>query len=174
MTIFKMQHLKIKWRAMATLLFVLMLSAPAIAGDNEFAGTLLGAGVGGLIGNQFGHGTGRVASTGVGVFLGGLVGNDIGHDLDRREVISYANPYPGSYASGYEYQTPGSATYGASYVPNYVGPDTQPPTQPMIYVDDAADSYCREYSETVRIGDHLQETFGTACLQPDGTWRVAQ
>ncbi|HEX7775711.1 MAG TPA: hypothetical protein VF449_04215 [Parvibaculum sp.] len=32
--------------------------------------------------------------------------------------------------------------------------------------------YCREYQSTVRIDGRLQSSYGTACLQPDGAWRV--
>lgn len=31
---------------------------------------------------------------------------------------------------------------------------------------------CREYQTTVTVGGQPQDTRGTACLQPDGTWRI--
>lgn len=34
-----------------------------------------------------------------------------------------------------------------------------------------ADSYCREYSETVIIGNRTAPAYGTACMQPDGSWQ---
>jgi hypothetical protein len=33
--------------------------------------------------------------------------------------------------------------------------------------------YCREYSRTVTIGGKKQESYGTACMQPDGSWKIA-
>jgi surface antigen len=33
--------------------------------------------------------------------------------------------------------------------------------------------YCREYTHRVWVGNRVQDSFGTACLQPDGSWRVA-
>lgn len=30
--------------------------------------------------------------------------------------------------------------------------------------------YCREYTETVEIGGRRESGYGTACLQPDGSW----
>jgi len=33
-------------------------------------------------------------------------------------------------------------------------------------------SYCREYQKEVTIDGKTQQTFGTACRQPDGTWRI--
>lgn len=32
--------------------------------------------------------------------------------------------------------------------------------------------YCREYTQTVTIGGKTQKGYGTACLQPDGSWRM--
>ena len=31
---------------------------------------------------------------------------------------------------------------------------------------------CREYTRTIEVGGRLQEGFGKACLQPDGSWRM--
>lgn len=31
---------------------------------------------------------------------------------------------------------------------------------------------CREYQTTVTVNGQPQDTHGTACLQPDGTWRI--
>lgn len=33
--------------------------------------------------------------------------------------------------------------------------------------------YCREYTRTVFIGGRTEQAYGTACLEPDGAWRVA-
>lgn len=32
--------------------------------------------------------------------------------------------------------------------------------------------YCREYTRTVYIGGRVQDAYGTACLQPDGSWMI--
>lgn len=32
--------------------------------------------------------------------------------------------------------------------------------------------YCREYQSSVRVGGQMQYGYGTACQQPDGSWRV--
>lgn len=37
----------------------------------------------------------------------------------------------------------------------------------------AADGrYCREYQATITVEGRPQASFGTACLQPDGSWRI--
>jgi surface antigen len=32
--------------------------------------------------------------------------------------------------------------------------------------------YCREFQQTVTISGQTQQAYGTACRQPDGTWRI--
>ena len=52
-------------------------------------------------------------------------------------------------------------------------------SQASLLADPASPSYtngvgqmCREYQSTGLIGGSPQSTYGTACLQPDGAWRV--
>ncbi|MBY0355744.1 MAG: hypothetical protein K2Q12_08465 [Rickettsiales bacterium] len=33
-------------------------------------------------------------------------------------------------------------------------------------------SFCREYTRDVQIGGRLQNSYGQACLQPDGSWQM--
>ncbi len=37
---------------------------------------------------------------------------------------------------------------------------------------EARAEYCREYTRTVYIGSNVQEAYGNACLQPDGSWMI--
>ncbi len=32
--------------------------------------------------------------------------------------------------------------------------------------------YCREYQQTVTVGGRSEQAYGTACMQPDGAWRI--
>ncbi len=32
--------------------------------------------------------------------------------------------------------------------------------------------YCREFQQTVTIGGKTEEAYGTACRQPDGSWKI--
>jgi len=136
---------------------------PAYAGDGQVVGTLMGAGLGGLIGNQFGHGPGREAATVGGVIFGGLIGNSIGSSMDRADYY-YARP---------TYYYPQPVYYETNYVPNYVAPPAPPP-ESMAYYNNSAQTYCREYTQEIRVNGQMQESYGTACLQPDGSWRVVQ
>ena len=33
---------------------------------------------------------------------------------------------------------------------------------------------CREFTQTVSIGGQMQEAYGTACRQADGSWKIQQ
>ncbi|MBP7252188.1 MAG: glycine zipper 2TM domain-containing protein, partial [Alphaproteobacteria bacterium] len=54
-------------------------------GQKQAVGTAGGAALGGLLGNQFGGGTGKTIATVAGVLLGGWAGNEIGVSLDRAD-----------------------------------------------------------------------------------------
>ncbi|MFY9288161.1 MAG: glycine zipper 2TM domain-containing protein [Alphaproteobacteria bacterium] len=133
------------------------MAAPHSAKADDLFGTLLGAGVGGLLGNQFGSGDGKAAMTGAGVLLGGLLGNQISRNSYRQPPRSY--PVTSYAVQPIAYRT---------YTPNYVAPPAPPP----IYADDDYGSYCREYSQMIRVGGRIRESYGTACLQPDGNWKI--
>ena len=49
-----------------------------------------------------------------------------------------------------------------------------PPAPPPTYIDQNARTYCRPYSQEIHIDGVPQESYGTACLQEDGTWRIVQ
>jgi len=34
--------------------------------------------------------------------------------------------------------------------------------------------YCREFQQTVTIGGRTAEAYGTACRQPDGSWKIVK
>lgn len=35
-----------------------------------------------------------------------------------------------------------------------------------------AQPYCREQVQRIRIGNRIEQGYGTACLQPDGSWKL--
>ncbi|MBC7908387.1 MAG: hypothetical protein H7Y60_16790 [Rhodospirillaceae bacterium] len=44
------------------------------------------------------------------------------------------------------------------------------PTSPPY--TDGYGRYCREYQSMMTVGGSAQRGYGTACLQPDGSWRI--
>ncbi len=150
----------------ATVLFLANPVVPACADTGSFLGTGLGAIAGGVVGSQIGRGGGRAVATGVGVVTGAVIGNQVGQSIDNANRSNY--PLSPSYS-----YDPDGTPFSAGYVPytaNYVAPPAMPP----IYVDPSAGTYCRPFSQEILIDGQRQESYGTACLQPDGTWRVTQ
>ncbi len=155
-------------------------AVPAQAGNDNLFSTGMGAALGGLLGSQFGRGDGKLVATGLGVFMGGLAGNSIG----RSEHTGYASR---SYGYGRDYNTAYiEETY---YQPTYVAPPAIHPrrvvyVQPQVveyqepepvYIQGSyvgSSSYCREFTQQVRIGNRVEESYGNACLQPDGSWQI--
>src|SRR5262249_61916618 len=44
---------------------------------------------------------------------------------------------------------------------------------PMHTYETAA-GYCREFEQTIRVGGRTERGYGTACRQPDGSWRIVE
>jgi surface antigen len=133
------------------------------SGPKEVGGTAVGAVAGGLIGNAIGGSVGnRVAGTVVGAAVGGLIGNQIGaamDDEDRRRAYAAQMQALETGPSGAPvgWRNPDSGRYG-NIVP---GPAYQ-----------ASGGTCRQYTHTIYIGGRPQTQRGTACRNPDGTWRA--
>ena len=131
-------------------------------GPKEGAGTLLGAAGGGLLGAQFGHGEGQLAATAAGTFLGALIGNQVGKSLDRadRQHIQQAQyeAQEGPINEPVHWRNPDSGHYGM--------------VTPVREGESASGAYCREFQHTIYVGGKAQEGYGTACRQPDGSWRI--
>lgn len=133
------------------------------AGTKQTLGTLLGAVGGGLAGSTVGKGRGQLVAVGVGTLLGAFVGSEIGKSLDNadRAVMSRTTQTsletsPSGQRSSW--RNPDSGNSGS------VTP--QPPYQT------SSGQYCREFQQTVNIGGRTEEAYGTACRQPDGTWKI--
>jgi len=133
-------------------------------GPNQAGGTLVGAAAGGLIGSQFGSGSGKLAATGLGVLIGGLLGNKIGKSMDDQDKARALQAQQAAY----------SAPVGQQIVWNNPDNGHSGTITPVRDGRDAAGRYCREFQTTVTIGGQPQPAYGTACQQPDGSWKVVQ
>ena len=45
---------------------------------------------------------------------------------------------------------------------------------PMREGTSAGGAYCREFQNTIIVGGRQEQAYGTACRQPDGSWKVVQ
>jgi surface antigen len=134
-------------------------------GAKQTVGALAGAGAGGLLGAQIGHGQGRLAATAAGTLLGAFLGNEVGKSLDRADRLyaSRAQYQALEYTpSGSEatWRNPDSGNYGA-VTPTYTYQGTE-------------GDYCREFQQKATIGGETERVYGTACRQPDGQWQLVK
>lgn len=79
-----------------------------------------------------------------------------------RWSISYVNYSPSYYRPRPVYVTQPVVVQQPVYV-------AAPAVQNVSYAGNSG--YCREYNTTSRIGGRIQTTYGTACMQPDGSWQ---
>jgi surface antigen len=133
-------------------------------GPNETGGTLIGAAAGGLIGSQFGSGSGKLVATGVGVLLGGLIGNNVGKQMDANDRARALQAQQAAY----------QAPVGQKIVWNNPDNGHSGTVVPVRDGTDASGNYCREFQTTVMIGGQPQQAYGQACRQADGSWKVVQ
>ncbi len=128
-------------------------------------GTVLGAVGGAVIGAQFGRGTGQLIGVAAGTLLGGFLGSEVGKSLDKADhtYMEQANQRalesnPAGQPS--TWQNPDSGHSGS--------------ITPTKTFQQANGEYCREYTQTITVGGNNQTAYGTACRQPDGSWKVVQ
>jgi surface antigen len=141
---------------------VVVLSATMVAGcetpTKEQTGTVLGGVAGGVLGNQIGHGHGRTAAVIGGTLIGALVGGAIGREMDQNDR------YRAQQALEY---TP---THQSS---SWQNPDTgNQYTVTPVRTYETAQGPCREYETDAYIDGRRETVVGSACRQPDGTWRA--
>ena len=121
-------------------------------------GGLGGAAVGGLIAAAAGGGGSAIAASVIGgALVGGLAGNLL-DDRDRRMANEAAQRALETAPSGrpVAWTNPDSGHSG---------------TVTPVRTFESNGSFCREYQQTVTIGGRPENSFGTACRQPDGSWR---
>ncbi|HEV8028851.1 MAG TPA: hypothetical protein VGP50_15570 [Stellaceae bacterium] len=85
--------------------------------------------------------------------------------------FDFVGPPAYYYPPPYYYAPPPPVVYAPP--PVYAAPPvygTAPPAAP-VYQSHAGQT-CREYQTTVTVDGQQQPGYGTACLQPDGTWRM--
>ncbi|MEO5342345.1 MAG: RT0821/Lpp0805 family surface protein [Gammaproteobacteria bacterium SHHR-1] len=140
-----------------SILVIALLSLALLGGCSQReTGNVVGGIAGAALGNQFGHGSGRVAMTALGAIAGSAIGGAIGQNMDDTdrlktqralerartdETSSWTNP-----DTGHRYQVTPTRTY------NQGG------------------RACREYTTRAYIDGRKEVIRGTACRQADGSW----
>ena len=128
-----------------------------------------GTAIGALTGGALAYGLGQDSSnkevwTVLGIGLGAMIGQSIGQQLDERDRYLMAQTFEHTMekaptnASG-QWQNPDTGHGGTITPTNTIVTNGTP---------------CREFTQTVSIGGQMQEAYGTACRQADGSWKIQQ
>lgn len=159
----------------------------AHAGDGTFWGTTIGAALGGYIGSTIGKGRGNLAATAAGTIIGAGLGHSYGRTVDR---FSHRTHYTQA-----TYYAPAYSPYRPNYVApiamiqqqnDYVQQPMPPNRYPPPHVIRVEQGYmgqsphnkrrngrhCREFTQTIRIDGQIKESYGIACMRPDGSWQI--
>jgi len=148
-----------------TLVLTLLFAGCSTMGPKEGAGTVIGGIGGAVIGAQFGGGTGQIVGTAVGAIAGAMIGQQIGKSLDKadQQEMQRTAQYSLENARVDEtttWRNPDSGNSGSI-------------TPTKTYQSEGG-QYCREYRQTVVIDGKEEQAYGTACRQPDGTWKIVK
>ena len=128
--------------------------------NKEDVGTAVGVVGGGIIGSTIGGGAGRTIAIIGGGLLGGILGNSVGKSLDRADMASYEQASQNAMETGHTRTWKNGDNHG-KIVPY------------KRYTNDEG-QYCREYTQTIYVGDERHQGHGTACRESDGTWRIVE
>jgi surface antigen len=127
-------------------------------------GTIFGGATGALLGSAFGGGTGKIVAVAVGAIGGAFIGNQIGKSMDDTDKLKLEKNAQNSLE-----------TVPAGKTTTWKNPDTgNYGTFTPQKTHETSDGYCREYTQQVTVAGKTQSAYGTACRQPDGSWKIIQ
>jgi surface antigen len=130
--------------------------------QKQTGGAIIGGIGGALLGSAFGKGSGRLVAVGVGTLIGAMIGQEVGKSLDQadRAAIDRAERRATQAPMGetITWDNPKSGNSGS--------------VTPVREGRDVKDRYCREFRQTIEVGGRLEEGYGTACRQEDGSWQI--
>lgn len=140
-------------------------------GPKTGIGAALGAAGGGLLAAAVG---GKGTAIAGGVLLGGLAGGALGSVLDDQDRRT------AELTTEHALETMPSGQTAVWHNPDTDNSGTVTPLRTYQVSNGqvsngqaaAGGEYCREYEQTLTVSGQQQRAFGTACRQPDGTWRV--
>lgn len=144
-------------RLLAAMLAPVLMAGCATGGPKEEAGMVIGGTLGGLLGAQVDRGA-RTTAIIIGTLAGAAIGGAVGQSMDDTDRLKAAQSLenvrtgvPSAWRnpdSGVEYEFTPTRTYETREGP------------------------CREYTLDANIGGRTETVYGTACRQPDGSWRI--
>lgn len=154
-------------KSVVALLIPVFLMTAACNVDNQRIGTLAGAAGGALAGRAIGgEGTGGTVGLILGAVVGGYLGGEAGKWLDNRDKERMAETTNrtlenGMAGQGYTWTNPDSGNRGT--------------VTAQQSFRNSSGQVCRDFtSSAVSAQGQSATAAGTACKQPDGTWRIVR
>jgi surface antigen len=144
---------------LAAFLCAALVGCESYSPSKEDIGMGTGAVLGGVLGHQIGGGSGQTIATIGGAALGAFVGGRIGRGMDRgdqRKTAEALEKSPDAQATTWR-NTENGQSYSVTPTRTYQG----------------ASGPCRDFKTVTRIDGREEVVHGTACRQPDGTWKAA-
>jgi surface antigen len=119
---------------------------------------VIGGILGGVLGSQVGGGHGRTAATIVGTLVGAAIGGSVGRSMDETDRLKTAHTLE---------------TVRTGVPSTWRNPDTKNEyTVTPTKTTESDSGPCREYTIDALIGGKKETVYGTACRQPDGSWKT--
>ncbi|NIP72929.1 MAG: glycine zipper 2TM domain-containing protein [Gammaproteobacteria bacterium] len=138
----------------------------AVGGCEEFTreeqGSIIGGVAGAVIGSRFGGGEGRTAAIVLGALAGSMIGAKLGRYMDEQDRTNTATVL--------EYNKTGQTSAWQNPDTGYAY--TVTPTE--TYTADSGTGPCREFTMQATVGEEVEEVYGTACRQADGSWKIVK
>jgi surface antigen len=129
--------------------------------SQQDVGTVTGAVAGGLLGSTVGQGGGQMVAIAAGTLAGAYIGGKVGKHMDDEDRARMNQALDNNNAGQPAYWR--NAKTGTSYK-----------VTPVKNVTVKENKYCREYRTTADIGGKQEQMYGTACRQPDGSWKAVK
>ncbi|MZR32203.1 RT0821/Lpp0805 family surface protein [Sneathiella litorea] len=127
--------------------------------NRERLGSILGAAAGGAAGSQVGKGDGKLVAIAGGTIIGYLLGGAIGRSMDEVDQNCIG-------------QIMEHAEDGQDIIWNNPQSGAVYEVSPERTYQQKSGEYCREYTAQADINGKKQTTYGIACRQVDGSWKI--
>jgi surface antigen len=131
-------------------------------GNNQTGSALIGAGLGGLLGSQFGSGDGRLAMTALGTLAGAAIGSNVGKKMDQVDRMRMREAEQRAYA----------APLNETIIWNNPNTGNRGTIRPIRDGRTQDGQYCREFQSEITVGGQREQGYGRACQQQDGSWKI--
>lgn len=141
----------------------MLLSGCETSGPKQNTGAIIGAVGGALLGSAIAGHDDQGIGVAMGAAMGGILGAGIGKSLDDADRAAMQR----AQYNAFERNPSGTPSYWSNPDSGHSGYVTPRPA-----VQSAEGQYCREFTQEITVGGEKKKGYGTACRQPDGTWKI--